>query len=196
MMYDNDSSREQIAGLIEVVKGWTEAPLLNVAAAGCGFSFAEILSVPGASVLVGVVSLPYSKEQINRCIGGEPTGGKYLTLECATELRKSVQTIDGFNIGITGALATSRERKGDDKAYVSIQHGSFVKSYELKFRKLGDFETPRDDLTPEGYRYECDKTIFDLVITIYFKIRSGGSVEHAIAEFQEDVDEHCTVREV
>jgi len=113
-----------------------------VAITGGGVSaLSELLKVPGASNTLLSAFIPYHAEELSHFIGSHPDQS------CSSQTARSLAMaayqraikIEGdepvFGLGCTAALATNRERRGDDRCYIAIQSSTFTTEISVVFDK-------------------------------------------------------------
>lgn len=115
-----------------------------LAITGGGVSaLAELLSVAGASSTVLAAYVPYHADELAQFIGGTPDQScssktaralAMAAFQRASTLEKEQPV---FGLGCTAALATTRERRGDDRCYIAIQSSRSSSEVSVKFDKDG-----------------------------------------------------------
>ena len=113
-----------------------------LAITGGGVSaLAELLSVPGASNTVLSAFVPYHADELSQFIGGIPDQScssktaRALAM-AAFQRARSLETEEPvFGLGCTAALATTRERRGDDRCYIAIQSSGSSSEVSVNFDK-------------------------------------------------------------
>jgi nicotinamide mononucleotide (NMN) deamidase PncC len=106
-------------------------PKISIMAAGAGMSLAQLQMIPGSSKLLHGMLFPYSEDMLLQVLGGDkrnymvgPKGFKAVSPEVAEMMairaRMLTRDREAVGIGITGALTTSRYRRGDNGAYIAI----------------------------------------------------------------------------
>lgn len=119
---------------------------LVVTASGCGASFAKLLEQPGVSKWVNGIYLPYSNKAVNQHLSNstivllQNNKISYVSEVVSTELAESHWYLADISIGITAALPTNRERKGNNHAYISIMSDDKINTYYIKFRKEESYQ--------------------------------------------------------
>ena len=114
---------------------------------GCGsMSIAWLFSIPGSSKTLLSAYVPYSKKSLELYLG------KHLTNHVSEKealsiadvaynntlkfINTSEKDIKVFGIGCTGAIATNRNRKGEDRAHIAIKSKNKECIYSIYFNKL------------------------------------------------------------
>ncbi len=97
---------------------------------GGSAALSRLLSVPGASRTVLEAIVPYHGESLAQFLGGQPDQScsdktaramAMAAFQRATVLDPEVDHETLFGLGVTAALSTDRQRRGDDKVYICIQ---------------------------------------------------------------------------
>ncbi len=113
-----------------------------VTAGGGSGALHALLSTPGASRFVADARVPYSPEALADFLGEAP--GQSVSPATARALAEKaffqcLEILDGkvpgIGISCTAALATDRERRGDDRAFICIKTEASEKLYALYFSK-------------------------------------------------------------
>lgn len=101
-----------------------------------------LLSVPGASRTILDIRIPYASSSLTQVLGYKPVSSA--SLETSIEMAKAayqkaadLSTIGTpiIGIGAACALTTDRDRRGEDKAFVTAYTGVTSKSYSLHLAK-------------------------------------------------------------
>lgn len=107
----------------------TSGRMFSGCSTGAGLSIPHYLNRPGLSKVLREWRVPYS-EEVLQSISKSPLGVKALSYYRAHELRSSLLNPTAnpslLTIGVTGALATNRERKGPEVIYFTA--GGFAAS--------------------------------------------------------------------
>lgn len=125
------------------IDSWPENYKIIINACGCGFKFADILKIPGASKMIAGLFFPYSEDVIEIYAG---ISKNFVSQESAKNLVKNnFFANDGYindkliQIGISGAITTNRYRRGNNLAHVyisSVKNYNFVeKSFVIELEK-------------------------------------------------------------
>lgn len=101
-----------------------------------------LLCVPGASNTMLDVQIPYSRESLRELVQVDvPCASEDMAIELSkAAYRKSMQ-LSSFGasvmgVGVTCALTTGRERRGDDRAFVAtFGPGNMARTHRLMFEK-------------------------------------------------------------
>jgi nicotinic acid mononucleotide adenylyltransferase/nicotinamide mononucleotide (NMN) deamidase PncC len=113
--------------------------LLYVACAGAGTPFiADLFSVPGCSSYMAGARVLYAPEDLHDFIGHQDIehAVSYTTaLELATEsyirARQTNRSKNAVGLGVTAAIATNRQRKGEHQAfYAVVTHDHIIVDYK------------------------------------------------------------------
>lgn len=125
-----------------------KGPPISIIALGAGTQISKLLSYPGASKIIESIILPYSRGSVQRLLNSYKIE-KYNSPDLAKSLAEKsldfTETGVGIGVGITGALTTNRERKGDNVVYICFCIAENDKEYKykefkLKFPKLSSHE--------------------------------------------------------
>lgn len=134
--------KKKKTALIERIQSGPNEAAIVVAGGGLT-AVNDIMSHPGASRFVLDVQVPYSMEAFIEYLGYKPESFcsletaellAYEALERAKVLKKSARPI---GIAVTAALATTRVRRGADKAFICIASPNCVGHYAIDLRTKG-----------------------------------------------------------
>ena len=116
---------------------------LALAATGGGGELASwLLNHPGASASVIEVQVPYREEALAAYLGS--AGPHRVTAQTARNMadrafvraRRFTGVEEGIvGVGVTAALATSRSRRGEDRAYIALRLPQEYRLFDLHFEK-------------------------------------------------------------
>ena len=116
---------------------------LALAATGGGGELASwLLNHPGASASVIEVQVPYREEALAAYLGS--AGPHRVTAQTARDMadrafvraRRFTGVEEGIvGVGVTAALATSRSRRGEDRAYIALRLPQEYRLFDLHFEK-------------------------------------------------------------
>ncbi len=116
---------------------------LALAATGGGGELASwLLNHPGASASVIEVQVPYREEALAAYLGS--AGPHRVTAQTARDMadrafaraRRFTGVEEGIvGVGVTAALATSRSRRGEDRAYIVLRLPQEYRLFDLHFEK-------------------------------------------------------------
>jgi nicotinic acid mononucleotide adenylyltransferase/nicotinamide mononucleotide (NMN) deamidase PncC len=104
-------------------------------------ALSELLSVPGASNTLLAAYVPYHSEELSRFIGGQPDQScsrktaRSLAMAAFQRATKIDQEQTLYGLGCTAALATNRDRRGDDRCHIAIQSKTFTSEISVTFDK-------------------------------------------------------------
>ena len=114
-----------------------------LAATGGGGELASwLLNHPGASASVIEVQVPYREEALAAYLGS--AGPHRVTAQTARDMadrayvraRRFTGVEEGIvGVGVTAALATSRSRRGEDRAYIALRLPQEYRLFDLHFEK-------------------------------------------------------------
>ena len=122
-----------------------DSPLRGVFAVTGGGSVAlsQLLSVPGASRTILEAIVPYHSESLAQFLGGQPDQAcsektaramAMAAFQRAVALDNKADHQVLLGVGVTAALSTDRERRGDNNAYVCIQSLGVTKEASLELK--------------------------------------------------------------
>lgn len=116
---------------------------LALAATGGGGELVSwLLNHPGASASVIEVQVPYREEALAAYLGS--AGPHRVTAQTARDMadrafvraRRFTGVEEGIvGVGVTAALATSRSRRGEDRAYIALRLPQEYRLFDLHFEK-------------------------------------------------------------
>ncbi len=116
---------------------------LALATTGGGGELASwLLNHPGASASVIEVQVPYQEEALAAYLGS--AGPHRVTAQTARDMadrafvraRRFTGVEEGIvGVGVTAALATSRSRRGEDRAYIALRLPQEYRLFDLHFEK-------------------------------------------------------------
>jgi len=116
---------------------------LALAATGGGGELVSwLLNHPGASTSVIEVQVPYREEALAAYLGS--AGPHRVTAQTARDMadrafvraRRFTGVEEGIvGVGVTAALATSRSRRGEDRAYIALRLPQEYRLFDLHFEK-------------------------------------------------------------
>lgn len=114
-----------------------------IVVAGAGAkSLSQLLAEPGASNTVLDAQIPYSREALEEYVHASSDQHVSLNeakLMAASAFKRAQQLASEhgslFGVGCTAAVATDRDRKGDDRAYIAWTNGISRGSYSIWFDK-------------------------------------------------------------
>ena len=114
---------------------------------GCGsMSIAWLFSIPGSSNTLLSAYVPYSKKSLELYLEKDLTNHvsekEALSIANAAYentlkfINTSEKDVEIFRLGCTGAIATNRNRKGEDRAHIAIKSKNKECIYSVYFNKL------------------------------------------------------------
>jgi nicotinamide mononucleotide (NMN) deamidase PncC len=113
-----------------------------VAVTGGGASVvAELLAVAGASNTLLSAFIPYHEEELADYLGGSPDTAcssrtaRALAMVSWQRAQKLTQQVPVYGVGCTAALATNRERRGEDRCFVAVQSAESTLEVSVTFDK-------------------------------------------------------------
>lgn len=138
--------REYLNSFVKEYNG----PQISVLAAGAGLSILDVAKIPGSSKVLHAFHAPYATDATAEFIASNSTAeaAHNFTLKCvsqmsAVDLLLSLERMNKknghwelCNIAITGAVTTSRYRRGDNHAYIAIRRNHVAEIWHLTLSKL------------------------------------------------------------
>lgn len=128
---------------------------------GGASAITKLLAVPGASNTLLSAHIPYHDKELARYLGEKPQSAcssrtaRALAMVSWQRARKLKQTVPVYGVGCTAALATNRQRRGDDRCLVAIQSAESTMEIGVTFDK-----SDRDRLEQESL---CSTLILGLI---------------------------------
>lgn len=110
---------------------------LAVTGGGAGF-LAALLTTPGASATVLEASIPYAEKALREALGGAPASACSEATARALAMRsfQRARALGGdFGFAIAAALATTRARRGADRAHLAFQDAADTRAWTLALAK-------------------------------------------------------------
>jgi hypothetical protein len=106
--------------------------------AGGGYSFLDIMKLPGASDKIENVYCPYGKESLVDFTAGKEDIAHIVSAEMSKVLaidgKKYLEDKDLYIfVGSTAALRTNRKRRGEEAAYITIINKNIENTYKVTF---------------------------------------------------------------
>jgi hypothetical protein len=113
---------------------------------GCGSTaISWLLSIPGASKTILSAHIPYSKLSLEKFLNKDLKNhvseeesrniSNKAYLDSSTILDSNQKDVKLFGLSCTGAISTDRERKGEDKAHISVRSEKKITTYSIYFDK-------------------------------------------------------------
>mmetsp|Transcript_27865 Transcript_27865/g.44633 ORF Transcript_27865/g.44633 Transcript_27865/m.44633 type:complete len:471 (+) Transcript_27865:40-1452(+) len=155
-----------------------ERPRIAVCASGGGTRVSQwLLGTPGASASVLEVVFPYHQQALKDYLGNDCQPSSYCSQDTCQQLARRARqralnilaksegistaaTRNVVGVGYTGALATNRERRGEDKCYVGLScSDGFETVHRVRFHKGISSRSTQDSLAS----YAIIKAVLDYV---------------------------------
>lgn len=145
----------------------------------------RLLAVPGASNTLLSATIPYHDRELASYLGGNPEAAcssntaRSLAMVSWLRARKLEQSVPVYGLGCTAALATNRQRRGDDRCYVAIQSAESTTEIAVTFDKSGRDREEEENL--------CSSLVLGLIagtLDINVDFLSGFRQSDIIAEKQ------------
>lgn len=149
-------------------------PKLRLLMTGVGSYATGIIGIPGSSAMIDSVYVPYSKESVAELLERlhpnaaevlENAGSVSQEMVVALHLCNSHNLRGALPITITGAITTTRYRRGENHAFIAFGHPSSMEVYHLKFDKI-----PEEDHAHEAKvlykRYVQDRMICEAALAM------------------------------
>lgn len=99
---------------------------------------AKLLTTAGASATVLEAHVPYAEQALRDYLGSTPAQACSAETARALAMRSFIRSreIGGdFGFGIAAALATTRKRRGEDRAHIAFQDATHTRSWTLPLAK-------------------------------------------------------------
>lgn len=99
---------------------------------------AELLTTAGASATVLEAHVPYAEQALRDYLGSAPAQACSGETARALAMRSFIRSRElggEFGFGIAAALATTRERRGEDRAHLAFQDATHTRSWTLPLAK-------------------------------------------------------------
>lgn len=159
--------------LLKVVNEY-QGPKLAFMVAGAGASLARLATIPGASRILHEVACPYDVEATKRYIKDSLGHVRYfsskaVSADSAWEISRAlVQRVpEGvIAVGVTGAATSTRYRRGNNEAFISVGQGPVNHNFHVKLVKPDESLYTSSTFTEEKrqelicrIRFEEDETI-------------------------------------
>lgn len=162
--------REYLKSFVKDYNG----PQVSVVAAGAGLSLLDVAKIPGSSKVLHSFEAPYATEATAEFIASNYTveAAHNFTLKCvsptaawdmfyALEMQnKKRGHYELCNVGITGAVTTTRYRRGDNHAFIAFRKNHLIEVWHLMLTKLPEeFHKSGDEDRIIRQRIEDDERI-------------------------------------
>ena len=128
----------------------------NIVVTGGGASaISRLLEVPGASNTLLSAFVPYHEHALRNYLGGQPEQAcssktaRALAMVAWRQARKIEKAVPVFGVACTAALATNRDRRGDDRCYIAVQSLDSALVTEVTFDKSGRTRAEEEELCSE-----------------------------------------------
>ena len=116
---------------------------------------AELLGTPGASATVLQADVPYAAQALTEHLGGAPgqACGRRTAGALAMRAFLRARELGGdFGFAISAALATTRARRGEDRAHLAFQDASHSRAWRMDFPSELPRHAQEDALADDGLR--------------------------------------------
>lgn len=151
------------ADLVKVIRALHAHPAMGVLySTGAGLGLPKLLWQPGgASATLIDGGAPYSRHRSAKLMGGAPKDGSSVCREVAHRLAHAAfiaaeetvfedpdldNTTPVFGLGLTAAVATTRERRGKDHVWISVFTNAGFHDVYVEFNKEWHSRDTEDDL--------------------------------------------------
>ena len=114
---------------------------------------AALLATPGASATVLEAQVPYSEQALREFLGAPPQQACSEATARALAMRSFLRARSfggDFGFAIAAALATTRERRGRDRAHLAFQDAARTCAWSLSFDEGGSRSAQEDALAAAG----------------------------------------------
>jgi len=152
-MYQNDY--DNIDWFSKLILEWDKPQKLYIVAAGCGWSFANLLSIPGASKVIDEIRLLYSQRSWLR-LASEITGDhddivdgcfKFVSQRGLDYLSVNFPANTyAINIALTASLPSNYEKRSDNQVFGRIGKQDFHIKFDKFFTREQCEEQIRDEV--------------------------------------------------
>ena len=144
--------RGDAARLIKAIHATPRRGVLAVTGGGAGL-VARLLSVPGASATVLEAQVPYAAQALTEFLGAPP--GQACSEETARALAMRCFLRAGalggdFGFAISAALATTRKRRGSDRAHLAFQDAARTRAWTLALAPPAARDAEEQSVTNAG----------------------------------------------
>ncbi len=149
-------------------------PKLRLLLTGVGSYATGILGIPGSSAVIDSIYVPYSRESVAALIERlHPNAADVLgnagsvsqEMVVALHLCNSHDLREALPITVTGAITTTRYRRGDNHAFIAFGHPSSVDVYHLQLDKLDEADHS-DTYKVSRKRYIQDRMISECALAL------------------------------
>lgn len=129
--------------------------IIIVVTGGGASAITRLLAVPGASNTLISAFIPYHQAELSTYLGAEPeqacssNTARALAMVAWQRARQVEKSAPVFGVGCTAALATNRDRRGDDRCYIAIQSLDSTFVAEVTFDKAGRDRPEEEQLCSE-----------------------------------------------
>jgi len=125
----------------------------NIVVTGGGASaISRLLEVPGASNSLLSAFIPYHEHELRNYLGGQPDQAcssktaRALAMVAWRRARQIEKEVPVFGVACTAALATNRDRRGDDRFYIAAQSLDSTLVTKVTFDKSGRTRAEEESL--------------------------------------------------
>lgn len=155
-------------------------PKLRMLFTGVGSYATGIIGIAGASKVVDSIYVPYSHEACSNLLRRfYPSGIEVLeshgsvSSEMAVALHacNSVDLGEALPLTVTGAITTSRHRRGENRAYIAVGRPGEMDVWHLKLDKLSE-EEHGDEGAVIRKRYVQDRIVSEVAICLAVQTQS------------------------
>jgi nicotinamide mononucleotide (NMN) deamidase PncC len=149
-------------------------PKLRLLMTGVGSYATGIIGIPGSSSLIDSIYIPYSRESVAELIERlHPNASDVLEkaasvsqeMVVALHLCNSAKLKGELPVTITGAITTSRYRRGENHAFIAFGSPSIMEVYHLKLDKLEEADHA-DEHVVARKRYVQDRMVSETALAM------------------------------
>lgn len=148
------------ANIVTKIHATSQSGVLAVAGGG-SLLLAELLTVAGASETVLEAQVPYAPQALRDYLGAQPEQACSEATARALAMRSFLRAREfggDFGFGIAAALATTRQRRGEDRAHFAFQDAANTRSWTLPLAK--------DESRPQQERRVADAGLAALAFSL------------------------------
>lgn len=141
-----------MASLIAAIHATPRRGVVAVTGGGANL-LGALLATPGASATVLEAQVPYSQQALREFLGAPPSSACSEATARALAMRSFLRarSLGGdFGFAIAAALATTRPRRGSDRAHLAFQDAARTCAWTLPFEKSAARSVQEDALAGAG----------------------------------------------
>jgi len=148
-------------------------PKLRLLLTGVGSFASGIIGIPGSSAVIDSISIPYSRESVETLLKRHHPLALHVLEKASSVSQEMVVALHLCNcvdaqsvrpITITGAITTTRYRRGENHAFIAFGGQEDVEVYHLQLDKLKE-EEHTDELVAQK-RYVQDRLVSEVALAM------------------------------